>query len=253
MHWINCLIYLTSVYPLALAWWGNRRTSLVHALSWALAAWTCWCGFILLDGPGASGYLAVCLTGCAGIAVLGARRPIVGAWNLVLMGLLAVLLLPLGEQAMLGTPLLDPLRLIFVGGTLAVSVMNYLPTRLALPVLGVGVASAVELLVLADGISPAVLTPAAPWLLAAACWIGWALMRRTDSGRAEFDRLWLWGQRVREQFNQAAKHADWPVILRWSGLRRTARDRPLAAQTQTEIVETLRAMLRRFGEPETAP
>jgi hypothetical protein len=262
MHWITCLIFLTSVYPLTQAWWGNRRTSLVHALSWALAAWTCWCGFILLDGPGAGRYLAVCLTGCAGIAVLGARRPIVGAWNLVLIGLLAVLLLPLGEQAMLGTPLLDPLRLIFVGGTLAVCVLNYLPTRLALPVLMVGVMSGAELLVLADTVPADVLTPATPWLLAAACWMGRALMRRADPGRAEFDRLWLafrdrfgllWGQRVREQFNQAAKHADWPVILRWSGLRRTARDRRLASQTQTEIVDTLRAMLRRFGEPETAP
>src|SRR5580704_14943166 len=99
MNWIGCLIYLTSVYPLALAWWSNRRTTLVHALSWALAAWTCWCGLFLQEGREAGRYLALCLTGCAGIAVLGARRPIVGAWNFVLVGLLAVLLLPLGEQA----------------------------------------------------------------------------------------------------------------------------------------------------------
>ena len=267
MHWINVVVYLTSVYPLALAWWSNRRTSLLHALSWALAAWTAWCVlFVLDDGrtQDAQRYLALCLTGCAGIAVLGARRPLVGAWNFVLVGLLAVLLLPLLEHAVHGTPLLDPLRLIFVGGTLAVTVLNYLPTRLAVPVLIVGMVSAAELFVLADadqaGPLATVLVLAAPWVLAAASWIGWGLMRRPDGALAEFDRLWLafrdrfgllWGQRVREQFNQAAKNADWPVVLRWTGLRRTTRDRPLSGEMQTTIVEGLRALLRRFGEPES--
>ena len=74
---------------------------------------------------------------------------------------------------------------------------------------------------------------------------------------AEFDREWLlfrdrfgllWSQRVREQFNQAARHAGWPVYLRWSGLRRTAREVPLSRSDQEAIVETLRAMLKRFGE-----
>jgi hypothetical protein len=41
-------------------------------------------------------YLALCLTGCVGVAVLGARRPGVGAWDFVLLGLLAVLLLVAG-------------------------------------------------------------------------------------------------------------------------------------------------------------
>src|SRR6202011_1756796 len=153
MHWINCLMYLSSVFPLTLAWWCNRRTSLVHALSWALAAWSCWCVFFLLDdsrAQDAGRYLAMCLTACTGIAVLGARRPIVGAWNLVLIGLLAVLLLPLGEHSVLGTGLLDPLRLVFVAGTLSVGVLNYLPTRLALPMLVVGLVSTAELFVLAD-------------------------------------------------------------------------------------------------------
>jgi hypothetical protein len=266
MHWIDNLVYLTSVYPLTLAWWSNRRTTLLHALSWTLAAWTCWCGcFLLSEGSEhqTARYLALCLTGCAGTAVLGARRPIVGAWNLVLIGLLAVLLLPLGEHAVLGTGLLDPLRLIFVAGTLSVGVLNYLPTRLAVPMLVVGLVSAGELFVLADpegaAACQAFLVHAGPLLLAAACWIGWALMRRPDQSLAEFDQIWLafrdrfglmWGQRVREQFNQAAKNADWPVILRWSGLRRTSRDRPLPAATQTIIVDAMRAMLRRFGEPE---
>jgi hypothetical protein len=267
MHWIDLLIYSTAVYPLMLTWWANRRTCLVHALSWALATWTCWCGFFLWnEGQAAGRYLALCLTGCTGIAVLGARRPIVGPWNLVLLGLLAVLLLPLGENALMGTPLLDPLRLVFLGGTLAVGVLNYLPTRLAVPVLVVGLMSAAELYVLADpddsNALAVLLVHAGPWLLTGAVWIGWGLMRRSNQGLAEFDALWLafrdrfglmWGQRVREQFNQTAKNADWPVVLRWSGLRRTSRERPLAADVQSSIVEAMRSMLRRFGESETPP
>ena len=90
-----------------------------------------------------------------------------------------------------------------------------------------------------------------------ACWVGWWGMRDRGKGWMAFDREWLlfrdrygllWGQRVREQFNQAARHAGWPVYLRWSGLRRTARDLALSAAEQEAIVDTLRAALKRFGE-----
>jgi hypothetical protein len=235
-------------------------------LSWALAAWLSWGGLILAtgsEGAEAGRYLALCLTGCAGIAVLGARRPIVGAWNLVLVGLLAVLLLPLAEHAVLGTPLLDPLRLLFIAGTLAVGVLNYLPTSLAGPVVLVGLAAAAEMLVLleidADPAWQAGMGQVSSWLVPLALWLGWLTMRRRGRQQAEFDREWLkfrdrfgllWGQRVRDQFNQVARNADWPVILRWSGLRRTSRARPLPLELQTAIVDALRALLKRFEEPQ---
>src|SRR2546423_30545 len=93
---------------------------------------------LIFSAPGATArpldptrYLALCLTGCAGVAVLGARRPHVGAWNFVVLGLLAVMLLPLLETVIAGAPSLDVLRVLFLSATLGVGMLNYLPTRLA--------------------------------------------------------------------------------------------------------------------------
>ncbi|HYV37100.1 MAG TPA: hypothetical protein VE988_15445 [Gemmataceae bacterium] len=258
MDWIESTIFLTSAYPLAQAWLANRSTTLIHALSWTASAWLAW--FCVLQAGANSGppsYIALCLTGCAGIAVLGARRPIVTAWNFVLLALLGVLLLPMAENAILNTPLLDPLRVAFICGTLVVAVLNYLPTRLGIPVLLVGTACAVELLLLMNAQEswPA-MKHMNHWLLPAACWIAWLATRRRWQDHAEFDCLWLkfrdrfglmWSQRIREQFNKAAANAGWPVILRWSGLRKTTREVTLAASEQTAIVTALREMLKRFG------
>jgi len=54
----------------------DRRTSLAHAVVWALFAWIAWIITIPLEPPGSKTgpwvYLALSLTGCASIAVLGA-------------------------------------------------------------------------------------------------------------------------------------------------------------------------------------
>src|SRR5260370_314993 len=65
-------------------------------------------------------YCAVCLTGCAGVAVLGARRPHVLAWNFVVLGLFTVMVLPLMETQIIGTHPVDGLRIFFMAGTIAV-------------------------------------------------------------------------------------------------------------------------------------
>jgi hypothetical protein len=79
------------------------------------------------------------------------------------------------------------------------------------------------------------------------------LLRKPGTARTEFDRLWLayrdrfgfvWGQRMREQFNRAAHHAGWPVVLRWGGLHTTATE---AAPDPAAMLATLRAVLKRFG------
>jgi hypothetical protein len=95
-----------------------------------------------------------------------------------------------------------------------------------------------------------------PWLLPVSCWSGWLLTRRRGAELADFDREWLifrdrfglmWGQRVREQFNRAAVHAGWAVILRWSGLRKTEREIVVTAEEQAAILGTLRGLVKRFG------
>jgi hypothetical protein len=223
----------------------------------ATAAWLAWAALIVLDHTSpatlaTTRYLALCLTGCAGIAVLGARAPITGPWNFVLLGLLAVLLLPWVENVLLGRPLLDPLRLAFVIATLAVGVLNYLPTRLAGTVLVLAVASGVELALLQDALaeesSGAWLVHVSRGLIPLGCWLGWVMARKAPPA-SEFDRHWLafrdrfglmWGQRLRDQFNRAAANAGWPVWLRWSGLDGDTHE-------TKEMVETFLVMVKRFG------
>ncbi len=88
------------------------------------------------------------------------------------------------------------------------------------------------------------MAPCAVW----GCWWG------PRPAQSEFDRLWLdfrdrfgffWSQRVREQFNNSAAHAGWPVYLRWRGLRRTTRE-PIGPFDQQAMIDTLRKALQRF-------
>lgn len=255
MRGLEVLLVASGFIPLAWAWRAKAGTPLAHTVVWAWAAWAGWATVATVVAPGPLAtlrYLALSVTSCVGIAVLGARRPIAGPWNFVLLGLLAVLLLPFAENAVLGTPLLDPLRLIFISGTLAVGVLNYLPTRLAPAVLIAGLGVGLEVAALA--LDPADQPPR--WLgslcRTSALWLGCWLASVPRVGSA-FDRQWLvfrnafglfWGQRVREQFNQAAVHAGWPVTLRWSGLRATE---AIGADTAQAQLETLQALLKRFG------
>lgn len=237
---------LAGFYPLARAGAANRATTLRSALGWAALAWSAWTGALWDEGSLLLPYLALCLSGCAGVAVLGARRPGAAAWNFVVAGLLAALLLPAASG--LGTPRLEPAHLIFLGATLAVSLLNYLPTRLGWVVPLFGIAGGLEFARLAGANVP----DAARWggkaLLALGPWVAWLLLLRPRPARA-VDRLWLgfrdrfgflWAQRVREQFNRAAAHAGWPMRLEWSGLRSPSSD-------DSEALAALQALLKRFG------
>jgi hypothetical protein len=258
MHLAWGLLLLTGFAPLTAALRGNRRTTLRQPLLWALAAQAAWTGVAWGDafGPGrdtpVGRYAALCLTGCAGVAVLGARRPGAGAWNFVIVGLLAVLLRPLLEGR--GEFHLETAHWLFLAVTLAVPLVNYLPTRLAPAVVSLAAACTLETLGLAGAVEPEVVRPVGQALLVVTPWLAWAVLRRRDETATEFDRLWrsyrdrfgfVWGQRMREQFNRAAAHAGWPVVLRWGGLRPTG-DPPEAAALQA----TLRAVLKRFTTEE---
>jgi hypothetical protein len=248
---LAAFLLVLGTYPLAKALRSNRTTTLWQPLWWALAAWSAWVGAACVRAlwPGAEErlvvYGALCLTGCAGIAVLGARRPGAAAWNFVVFGLLTVLFLPILNG--MGELRLEPAHEIFLAVTLLVPVLNYLPTRLGPSAVLTAAGCGGEMMRLLGWNFPGwglLLLALAPWT----AWISLA-MRRAPT---EFNRLWLayrdrfgfvWGQRMREQFNRAAHHAGWPVVLRWSGLHGTADD-PAA------LVATLRAVLKRFGPEE---
>jgi hypothetical protein len=258
MYLLWGLLFLTGIYPLTRALRANRATTLRQPLIWALLAWAAWTAnawFYVLrpdrDAPFLP-YLALCLTGCAGVAVLGARRPGVGAWNFVVVGLLAVLLLPVLNG--LGEPRVEGAHWLFLSVTLAVPIVNYLPTRLGLSAVLVAVGCGCEMAVLVGAELPG-LQSVAMILLALSPWVSAILFARKSFG-SEFDRLWLayrdrfgfvWGQRMREQFNRAAHHAGWPVELRWGGLHTTDTD---DAPEPASLLTTLRAILKRFGPEE---
>src|SRR5689334_9462732 len=131
MHALCGLVLLAGGYPLVRAWYANRYTTLRPTLGWATAAWAAWLTVVWgvwgKFEPTLGRYLALSLTGCAGVAVLGARRPGVGAWNFVVVGLLAVLLRPLWEG--LGELHLGEAHLAFLAATVVLPLVNYLPTR----------------------------------------------------------------------------------------------------------------------------
>jgi len=266
-----CLVvWLTGVYPLWRAWQANRQTSLLHADYWTIASWAAW-GMALATATSwptpvatASCYAALSLTGCATVAVLGARRPGVGAWNFVVAALLGVDLLGWAESLWTaGTLQLDVFRLSCLVGPVAMGVLNYLPTRLAPAALALLLGCALELAALLTS------TPSRQeyrlvlelgWLaLAFTPWIAYACVRGGKPAASEFDRLWLdfrnrfgflWGQRLREQFNRSAANTGWPVVLRWQGLRLLPGRLWPQAAAQTAMLATLRALLKRFGPEE---
>jgi hypothetical protein len=262
MAGVALVLVLTGMIPLATAWRANRGSSLRHALAWGGAAWAGWAVALATTALQAEGespaacYLALCLTGCAAVAVLGARRPGVGPWHFVVLGLLVVLLLPLAEGALPGKGFqLGTVRAVFLAGALAVGVVNYLPTRLGGAAALVGLACAVALGVVMGPTDGLRCLPLAGLLLAAAPWGAWAMSRPTRD-LAGVDGIWLgfrdrfglaWGLRVREQFNRAAANAGWPVELGWGGLHATGGAPPDPA-TRAAMTAALRGLTQRFGQ-----
>jgi hypothetical protein len=261
--WTILLIFLACTPVFLKLWRNNRDTSLAHAAAWAMLAWVAWILTIWFEPigtePGICLYLALAFTGCAGIAVLGARRPGVKMWNAVVAGLLLVELLPVAEALARQRELqLDTPRLIILAGACSVGLLNYLPTRALTGVVAVALGCACQWLRLraaAPGLAPwadalgraAVAASPGVILLTRSSWP----VRPTN----DFDRIWLgfrdrfglvWGQRLREQFNQAARHAGWLVTLRWAGLRIQPGSPPPDRDDWQSMLGALAALMKRF-------
>lgn len=232
---------IVGVVPLARAWAATRDNTLRHAVAWAGVAWLAWVALPLYPDSRLAAYLALSLTACAGVAVLGARRPGVGAWNFVVAGLLLLLLRPLLEG--LGTLRLEPAHLVILGVGLFVTVGNYLPTGQGPAALLLGACCGAYLAWLAG--QPVPDWARHPAWSAAVPWLVWALMRRRDETDA--DSLWrafrdrfgfAWAARQREQFNRAAENAGLDAHLGWGRVHGPA--------DRERVRELLRATLKRF-------
>jgi hypothetical protein len=245
------LIFASGI-PLLRAAWVDRRTALISAYVWAVAAWLAW-GGNAVSGSFETRYLSVCLTACAGIAVLGARRPGAIAWNAVVLGLLAVLLMPLIQRLLVSADLpIDPISLWFLGIAVFVGLVNYLPTLRGLGALAMLVACLLDVQRLDSDQGEwernwiMGLAAAAPWLAAIPLW----LRGRGGAG----DRAWgdfrdrfgvVWAARLRDQFNRAAEHAGLSLQLGWRGLHRIDRATPSLADHAAGR-ELLAALMSRF-------
>jgi hypothetical protein len=245
------LILLAGVYPLYRLWQSAHGWAVRHALVWGWLAWVAWCLAGWLDEP-RTHYLALSLTACAGVAVLGARRPMVTAWHLVVAGLLLLLLRPLWEGQ--GDFQLDSTHATILGAALTVALGNYLPTRQGATAVLLGAWCALDM---------ARLTGAAvggwplAWAVPAAVpWLGLLLGRRRTAA-TEFDALWLgfrdrfgflWAQRLRDQFNRASVNAGWRVSLGWGGLRQGS-----PGLDEAKALAVLRSALRRFETTTALP
>jgi hypothetical protein len=257
MRWLLLLLMLAGVYPWIKGWLAVKNSSLAHALAWTVAAWLCWAGaFINVDEAGAMRYLSLCLTACAGVAVLGARRPHVAAWNFVVAGLLAVMALPLLENLVLGSRPIGAVRIIFLGATLLVVLVNFVPTSFgpAAILALLGCAAQMWALLAGDDFPVAVIL-GSHLAMALVPWIGWMCWMLRRRPRTELERRWLgfrdcfgamWGLRVREQFNHAAEHAAWPVTLTWHGIAAKTVEGPSTAN-EAEMAADFQALIKRFS------
>jgi hypothetical protein len=259
--WTCCLAVASAGWPLWQALRAARGTTLLPTVTWLIGSWLAWLGVamcLLLSWPlWPVMQIALALTACAGVSVLGARRPGFGAWSFVTLGLLAVLLLPLLEQPWSAPHWsVDAPRSIFLGLVLAVGLLNYAPTRWG-PTAAL-TAGPLGFAVWALAAPPArEEVPMAVWALALSAlvisvWTTWALLRKHRLAGNPIDQLWssfrdryglAWAKRVQEQFNQAASHAGCRERLTWRGM--TASE--LSGERQAELFELLQAVLKRFG------
>jgi hypothetical protein len=272
MATVSCLLLLSSAVPLTVAWYRLRGTSLLYAMGWVLLAWLGWAIVLgwaaITESPAMVGrYASLCLIACAGVAVLGARHPRAEAWNFVVLGLLAILLLPWMEGFLTGSNVeLSGVRAVFLIGALSLIVINYLVTRLAPGAMLLGIGCGLELAAL-------IYPPAQgqgwfmPWEVSAgltfglAPWAAWLSLGHRPKQASGVDAIWrdfrdryglAWAQLVREQFNRAAANAGYPVELSWSGLRATGDTshqvaEPLDPATVESCRVLLESLLKRFG------
>ena len=206
------------------------------------------------------------------IAILGARRPGIGAWSgFVVLPMVVVLHWPAVSQ-LLGGSIDDAFELPMpmVIGVCLVIVMglgNFFGTRFTLPVmfLAAGMCLILRTLNQPDTIrSPDVhrLVPIASSLISIAAMIFIQRVKRLTADNlasedmpsrlnamwSDFQELFgiVWAKRVMDRVNQFAERESWSVRLELTGFEPANTEAPIKAET----VARIRWVLRRFVDPE---
>jgi hypothetical protein len=232
--------WLLAAIAVAQLLWALRRvrgTTLVAPLGWAVAA----VGMLTVsatyghpDSPADRylAYTAALFALAPGLAVLGAKRPQHAAWQFIVLSFVGILLLPAlnGWAGGLAAPQPHALFRWLNLAVFLVGAGNYLATAQCIPAATAAVGVGLLL---------------RPWLpfgterdwttdFWALVWVNFGLMfgrivadRRRAAPRG-MNRAWIdfrdaygavWGVRVAERLNVAARRHGWPITLTWRGAR----------------------------------
>ena len=253
-----------------------RQTTLTHALWWCigslavlavLEAASLWLHWQSEAGDWSRALRLISASGmfCPAMAVLGARRPHHVAWQFIVASMWVMLSLPALEAVFLGrleTMDVGPVRGWFLWLMVAVSFVIYALTRFTF----VAILTALGQVVLLSPFLPGMggwgpfewHPPAAAGLFMVAAIItasGYPRVRISDN---EFDQRWfdfrdqfgaMWGLRVIERINAAARMYQWPFSLTWTGFyfHEAKTDwSSVSPGVKAELRQTLDNLLRRF-------
>lgn len=229
---ISSAVLLSALWPWLRGWQWVKQTSLWQAWLWLGA------GSLATLAAGLAAlrhwplqpirHAVLVLLAAYPLAVLGARRPGLSAWNFVVAGWLAAAGLPHLQQSWHSpTWHLDPAWLLFLGGLLGMGVTNYLPTRFGLAAALLGVIFGWNLWNLRLGAASAPVWDLALLQigLGTAAWLAWLWPCPASSDPVT--EFWLtlrdafglaWSVRIQEQVQAAARHNGLPGQLTWFGL-----------------------------------
>lgn len=202
---------------------------------------------------------------CPLMSLLGAKRPQDRGWHFVVLSLWAILILPVAESLVLRhgqMPDVQGARSWFMLILIALGITNFLPTRFGIPAALFGIG---QLLMLADSL-PLIrdFFDSSPTVTGFSCCataniVASALGSRRNARPRSLDRVWrdfrdafglLWGLRVAEQINIAARSSKWPLTLRWWGFVGDDGSKldfdDLPDETQKPLLQVTQNLLRRF-------
>ena len=202
---------------------------------------------------------------CPLMSLLGAKRPQDRGWHFVVLSLWAILVLPVAESLILRHGQMPDVRgarswfmLILIG----LGVTNSLPTKFWFPAILFGGG---QLLMLATAL-PWVrnLVDTSPTITGFSCCalagiVAVQLACGKSTENCSLDAVWcdfrntfglLWGLRVAEQINIAARSQNWPLTLRWQGFTDQRGGEidwsSLPEETRTSLEQVVKNLLRRF-------
>jgi hypothetical protein len=244
-----------------------RGTTLMVPCLWVATAASCLLLLAVAQVQFANGlaisvlrFAVAAMTLCPTVAVLGAKRPQDRGWQWVVAALWLVVVWPAAQT--LANPAGPDFEIfvawkIFIVALIAISPLNYLPTRHWLASMLVAGGQVVLFSRFLGINEPDYWFPAAVTCLWLAAML--VMMRRQarvpgDAALPDQTASWLWfrdaygafwGLRIMQRVNETAALRDWPVQLAWSGIEKVKVEAITEAHA-AEIDQALGTLLRRF-------